>query len=35
MFQELLKKREEYYAEFYKNDKKCKLFPIDYVFDEN
>lgn len=35
MFQELLKEREEAYAEFYKNDKKCKLFPTDYIFDEN
>jgi hypothetical protein len=35
MFLELLKTREEYYAEFYKNDKKCKLFPTDYIFDEN
>lgn len=35
MFLELLKKREETYTEFYKNDKKCKLFPADYIFDEN
>lgn len=35
MFLELLKKREECYSEFYKNDKKCKFFPIDYIFDEN
>ena len=35
MFLELLKRREECYTEFYKNDRKCKLFPIDYIFDEN
>ena len=35
MFLELLKKREEAYAEFYKNDRQCKLYPADYIFDEN
>lgn len=35
MFQELLKTREEAYVEFYKNDRQCKLYPVDYVFDEN
>ena len=35
MFLELLKKREEAYVEFYKNDRQCKLYPVDYVFDEN
>ena len=35
MFLELLKKREENYVESYKNDKQCKLYRVDYVFDEN
>ena len=35
MFLELLKKREEAYIECYKTDRKPKLFPGNYVFDEN